>query len=75
MGDMIWVLCILFLTIVVPLWIVMHFVTKWKMTRELSTSEEDMIEEVWNIAHRMESRINALETILDAEAPEWRGRT
>ena len=75
MGDMIWVLCILFLTIVVPLWIVMHFITKWKMTRELSTSEEDMIEEVWNIAHRMESRINALETILDAEAPEWRGRT
>ena len=72
---MIWVLCILFLTIVVPLWIVMHFITKWKMTRELSTSEEDMIEEVWNIAHRMESRINALETILDAEAPEWRGRT
>jgi phage shock protein B len=72
---MTWVLAILFLTIVVPLWIVMHFVTKWKMTRELSTSEEDMIEEVWNIAHRMESRINALETILDAEAPEWRGRT
>lgn len=75
MGEMTWVLAILFLTIVVPLWIVMHFVTKWKMTRELSTSEEDMIEEVWNIAHRMESRINALETILDAEAPEWRGRT
>ena len=66
------VLGILFLTIVLPLTIILHFVTKWKKTRELTNSDELMIEEVWDIAQKLESRVNVLEAILDDDSPDWR---
>ena len=33
-----------------------------------------VLEEIWESAQKMESRINALETILDDQAPDWRRR-
>jgi phage shock protein B len=41
----------------------------------LSRDEQKMLEELWQDAQKMESRINALETILDDQVPEWRRRT
>lgn len=70
--EIINVAAILFLTISLPLWIVLHYVTRWKKTRELSGSDETMLEDLWGLAQRLESRIDALETILDDHAPEWR---
>lgn len=74
MGDALFVLGILFLVIVAPLAIILHFVTRWKKTRELTHSDEVLIEEVWEIAQKLEHRVHVLETILDDEAPEWRQR-
>ncbi len=31
-----------------------------------------MLEELWDNAQRMDSRINTLETILDDAVPDWR---
>ena len=69
MGE---VIPILFLTIVVPLWIIFHYVTKWKMSKGLSPEDEKMLSEVWESTNRMEERITTLERILDIEAPNWR---
>jgi phage shock protein B len=71
MGEIIGVLLV---TIVLPLVVVLHYVTKWKEAKGLSREEEQMLEEIWASAQKMESRINSLETILDAQAPEWRKR-
>jgi phage shock protein B len=66
---------ILFLVIVAPLIIILHYVTKWKTSKGLSNEDEKMLEELWDSAQQMESRINALETILDNEVADWRKRT
>ena len=66
------VLPILMVTIVFPLWIIFHYVTKWKTSKGLSTEDEKMLSEVWESANRMEDRINTLERILDVESPNWR---
>ncbi len=63
---------ILFLTIVLPLIIIGHYTTKWRSSRTLSNADQKMLEELWDGSQRMESRINALETILDDEVPDWR---
>lgn len=68
------VIAVLLIVLVLPLVIVMHYVTKWKEARGLSAEDEKMLEELWQDAKRMESRINALETILDDEVPDWRRR-
>lgn len=65
---------VLLLTVCLPLWIVFHYITKWKMARGLTTEDEKMLSEIWDSTNRMEERINTLERILDIEAPSWRAR-
>ncbi|MEJ2513722.1 MAG: envelope stress response membrane protein PspB [Gammaproteobacteria bacterium] len=66
---------VILVAFVLPLAVVLHYVTKWKSSRGLSSDEQKMLEELWQDAQKMESRINTLETILDDEVPDWRKRT
>jgi phage shock protein B len=68
----IFVLSIVFMTVVVPFVVIMHYTTKWKATKGLSDDEHRMLEDLWKEAQTMQSRVNALETILDSEVPDWR---
>ena len=63
---------IIFVAFVLPLFILLHYITRWRESKGLSKEDEKMLEELWESAQRMESRINVLETILDDEVPEWR---
>jgi len=63
---------IVFLLIPAPLFIVLHFITKWKQSREISGGDEKMLEEMWRLSQRLEQRLESLETILDSELPDWR---
>lgn len=75
MSDFIGVFLIIVAAVVLPLIVVFHYVTKWRSSRTLSGDEQRMLEELWQDAQKMESRINALETILDDQVPDWRRRT
>lgn len=72
MSSLFGVALIVFLAIPAPLFIVLHFVSKWKQSRELSASDERMLEDLWDSSRRLEERLESLETILDNEVPEWR---
>jgi phage shock protein B len=63
---------IVFLLIPAPIFIVLHFITKWKQSREISGGDEEMLEELWLLSQRLEKRLESLETILDSELPDWR---
>lgn len=71
-GSGIFVLIVIFMTVVLPIMIVMHYVTKWKATKGLSDDEQRLLEDLWKDSQAMQSRVNALETILDDEIPDWR---
>jgi phage shock protein B len=63
---------IIFFAIPAPLFIVLHFITKWKQSREISGGDEKMMEDMWRLSQRLEDRLESLETILDNEVPDWR---
>jgi len=65
---------IVFLVIPAPLFIVLHFLTKWKQSREISGGDEEMLEDMWSMSQRLLQRLDSLETILDSELPDWRRR-
>jgi phage shock protein B len=69
------ILGIIFLVVVAPIWIVAHYLTRWRRSRKLSADDERSLGELYESARRMEGRIAALERVLDAEAPGWRART
>jgi len=66
---------ILALTIVAPIWIVSHYVTKWRLSKGLSTDEAQTLEDLWKAAQRMEQRVKTLEAILDDNVDGWRNKS
>lgn len=75
MSEFVGVFMVIIAAVVLPLAVFLHYVTKWKSSRTLSGDEQRMLEELWQDAQKMESRINALETILDDQVPDWRRKT
>jgi phage shock protein B len=67
--DVLQVPLIIFLVIVAPIWIVAHYTTRWRMAKTLSPEDERQFAELWQIAERMEQRIDSIERILDTEVP------
>ena len=65
------IVSVLFTVVVLPLVIIMHYVTKWKSTKGLTGEEQQMLEDLWESSERMQSRLNALETILDEKTSNW----
>ena len=69
-----WVPGLVFLIVVVPIWLVLHYRYKREM-RGLSGHEREDLQRLAEHAERMHERLLALEAILDSEAPGWRERT
>ena len=65
-------IAIIALVVVAPIWIVFHYITRMRETRSLTSADEQMLGDVWENTRRMEDRIINLESILDAEVPDWR---
>lgn len=53
-------------------WIVMHYKYRDRKTSGFTEEESQQLQELLNIADNMADRIKTLESILDAEAPDWR---
>ena len=65
---------VIFLTIVAPVWIFMHYRSKQRAQGSLSEAERLELEALASQAERMAQRIEILEAILEAETPGWRER-
>lgn len=65
---------VVFLTIVAPIWIFMHYRSKQRAQGALSEDERMELEALTSQAERMVERIETLEAILDSETPGWRSR-
>lgn len=74
MSELMVVVMIIFVGLVAPLWLLLHYITQWKQTRGLSKDDEKMLSDLWESAARMEDRMQALEEILDRDNREWRRR-
>ncbi len=72
LAELLVLAVIVFIAVPAPLFIVLHFITKWKQSREISGGDEKMLEDVWLLAQRLEQRLESLETILDSDLPDWR---
>lgn len=72
MSELLALAIILFLAIVAPIIVVLHFVTKWKQSREISTDDEQLLEDLWMLSQRLEERLMTLEEILVEDVPDGR---
>ena len=66
---------IILVTVVIPLGLVLHYVTKWKSMKGLTPEDENNLTDLRSSADRLEDRIRTLERILDDEVPDWRSKS
>ncbi|EGQ9052055.1 envelope stress response membrane protein PspB [Vibrio parahaemolyticus] len=63
---------IVFLIFVAPLWLFLHYRSKRKTDSALSSQDLERLQVLSEKAEAMQSRVDTLERILDAESPTWR---
>ena len=53
-------------------WLVFHYVTKWKQTATITGADEKLLDELYDLARRLDDRMCSIERIMTAENPNWR---
>ena len=66
---------IIFMVIVAPIWLILHYRSKRQISQGLSAEEYQQLSELAASADKMSDRIQTLESILDAETPQWREKS
>ena len=52
-------------------WIVLHYVTKWKTSASITTDDEALLEELYNLAKRLDDRMDTVERLVATDNPEF----
>lgn len=71
LGAMIGGLAIVTLFIGFP-WLIFHYITKWRQAKILTASDEKLLDELHEVARRLDDRVCTIERIMTAENPDWR---
>ena len=64
------ILAIVAIFIALP-WIVLHYITKWKQGATITTDDEALLEELYNLAKRLDERMDTVERLVAADNPDF----
>jgi len=53
-------------------WLIFHYITKWKSQATLTNEDEKLLDELHDLARRLDDRMCSIERIMTAENPAWR---
>ena len=53
-------------------WLIMHYVTKWRQAPKITEEDERLLDEMYNLARRLEDRVTTVERIVAADNPDFR---
>ena len=53
-------------------WILFHYITKWKTAATITGADEKLLDELYDLARRLDDRLCSIERIMTAENPNWK---
>lgn len=53
-------------------WLILHYVTKWKTAPTLTVNDEALLEELYQLARRLEDRMETVERLVASDHPDYR---
>lgn len=71
-SELLFVPTILFMVVVAPIWIVLHYRSLNRSSRSLNEDDRENVEQILVTVDRLTERIQALESILDSDHGDWR---
>ena len=53
-------------------WLIFHYVTKWKQAPKITVEDEQLLDDMFILARRLEERLVTVERIAAADHPDWK---
>ena len=53
-------------------WIIFHYITKWKTAATITNDDEALLEDLYNLAKRLDERMDTVERLVAADNPEFK---
>lgn len=53
-------------------WIIMHYITKWKTAATITNDDEALLEELYQLAKRLDERMDTVERLVASDNPDFR---
>ncbi|GMM92519.1 envelope stress response membrane protein PspB [Qipengyuania sp. MTN3-11] len=53
-------------------WIIFHYITKWKTSASITSDDEVLLEELYNLAKRLDERMDTVERLVASDNPDFR---
>jgi phage shock protein B len=53
-------------------WLILHYITKWKSGRGISQQDEVLLDDLHELARRLDGRLESIERIIAADNPNWK---
>ncbi|MET0251124.1 MAG: envelope stress response membrane protein PspB [Novosphingobium sp.] len=74
MEDIILPITIVPLLFVALPWLILHYITKWKTAATLTPDDEHLLEELYQLARRLDERMDTVERLVAADHPDFQPR-
>ena len=55
-------------------WLIFHYITKWKTAATLTNDDESLLDEMYQLARRLDERMETVERLVAADNPEFQPR-
>ena len=52
--------------------IIMHYITKWKTAATITNDDEHLLEELYQLAKRLDERMDTVERLVASDNPEFK---
>jgi phage shock protein B len=52
-------------------WVVLHYVTRWKTASTLTNGDEKLLDQLYQLARRLDERMDTVERLVASEHPEF----
>jgi phage shock protein B len=52
-------------------WVILHYVTKWKTAPTITADDEVLLEELYNLAKRLDQRMETVERLVASDSPDF----
>lgn len=53
-------------------WLIFHYVTKWKSAATLTSEDENLLDEMHDLARRLDDRLDTVERLVALDNPNWK---
>ncbi|MEP2234315.1 MAG: envelope stress response membrane protein PspB [Alteripontixanthobacter sp.] len=53
-------------------WLVLHYVTKWKQSASITGDDEQLLDELYHLAKRLDDRMDTVERLVSSDNPEFK---